>query len=182
MASLLKPVTAQWNLAIAAERPHPPLPFRLVNRRDVIGYRAGLQRHHILPVQLRAMSCFARLFSALGDAGLGFDDFRRNGILLPASEEAAIVMTLPLHRGPHRGYNAVVIERVGAIERGWAMRRWRDPYRAGHEALFRLELLQSALRRRLLDPCRRVTLNQGDPASRASAFVDMDAMAETLWA
>ena len=46
----------------------------------------------------------------------GFDDFRRNGLLLPANDAAAIRLGLPLHRGPHHSYNELVFERVGQIE------------------------------------------------------------------
>lgn len=66
------------------------LSFRAVNRRGEPGYDAALQRHHILPRQLLAARCFAPLFAATGRERVGFDDFRRNGMLLPARSEAAL--------------------------------------------------------------------------------------------
>lgn len=159
------------------------LTFRAVNRRDEPGYEPGLQRHHLLPNQLLTTGCFGPLVNTLGLARLGFDDFRRNGLLLPAQEDAARLLGLPLHRGPHRTYNAMVLERVGMIEERWSRKRLRASDEALDEALFRLSLLQSALRRRLLTPQgRAMVLNRRDPAVAApAAFDDLDAMAEFLW-
>jgi hypothetical protein len=110
-------------------------------------------------------NCFRRdLFEAVGSEYLGFDDFRRNGLLLPASGESALRLRLPLHRGPHRSYNELVAERVGQIEHDWSRLRHRAPEVAGEQALMRLELLQRALRRRLLAAERpRIRLNLKDP-------------------
>lgn len=120
------------------------------------------------------------MFDRIGLARLGFDDFRRNGLLLPASEASALRTGLPLHRGPHRNYNALVIERVGQIEAGWRAPGSRDE--AGHEALARLALLQRALRRRLLDDRRAAaSLSRRDPVRRAEDFAALDAMADQLW-
>lgn len=158
------------------------LPFRSVNRRGMPGYDPGLQRHHLLPRQLLSRPCFATLFDSVGASAIGFDDFRRNGILLPAREEAVWRTLLPLHRGPHRDYNGMVIDRVGTIERHWARRRWREPEAARHDAAMRLSLLQRALRQRLLDQSRPLLLNQRDPLAAAPDFTELDAMAEELWA
>ena len=157
------------------------LPFRSVNRRGCPGYDAGLQRHHLLPRQLLTRRCFSRLFSEIGREALGFDDFRRNGILLPARDEAVWRTLLPLHRGPHRDYNTMVIERVGAIESGWAVLKEDCSQQAGEQALLRLSLLQSALRKRLLDQSRRLVLNRRDPALAEPDFSELDAMAEALF-
>jgi hypothetical protein len=105
----------------------------------------------------------------------GLADFRRNGMLLPASESAAVRMGLPLHRGPHRDYTAMVAERLGAIEAAWSARR------SGEEALAALAELQAALRRRLLDPARGMRLNRRDPLGAGLDFARLDAMAEELW-
>jgi hypothetical protein len=109
-----------------------------------------MQRHHLLPRELLTARCFGPLFERIGRDRLGFEDFRRNGLLLPATERSAIHIGLPLHRGPHRDYNAMVCERVGTIEGRWAGRRLQRPDDALDEALMRLTLLQGALRRRLL--------------------------------
>lgn len=121
------------------------------------------------------------MFAALGSSPIGFDDFRRNGLLLPAKEEAVRRLSLPLHRGPHPDYNAMVIERVGAIERNWARQRRHDADRAMRSALIRLQSLQHELRRRLLDARRPLRLNRGDPLGAGVDFSDLDAMADLLW-
>lgn len=157
------------------------LPFRAVNRRGAPGHDPGLQRHHILPRQMLSRRCFGAMFDCVGRPDFGFDDFRRNGILLPARDEAVWRTLLPLHRGPHRDYNAMVMERVGHIEGCWARKRIHDPWRAREDALMRLCLLQNALRRRLLDQSRPLLLNTRDPAACRPDFTHLDAMAEALW-
>ncbi|MBI1403764.1 MAG: hypothetical protein GC147_11190 [Porphyrobacter sp.] len=163
-------------------RSRQSIAFRAVNRRDTPGYDPALQRHHILPRQLLSKRCFGRIFAEIGRDSVGFDDFRANGLLLPASEEATIRTGMPLHRGPHHRYNEVVIARVGRIEESWARARRRDPEEALGEALMRLQLLQDALRRQLLAERRRVVLNRKDPLGAGFDFTELDAMAEALWA
>lgn len=157
------------------------LSFRAVNRREAPDYNPGLQRHHLLPRQLLGRNCFGPLFETIGRERVGFDDFRSNGLLLPASDAAALRLALPLHRGPHRDYKAMVIERVGQVEEGWAALRLRAPEVALEQALMRLGLLQRALRRRLLDPVRHFALNRHDPLGKGADFAELDAMAEILW-
>jgi hypothetical protein len=138
-----------------------------------------MQRHHLLPCQLASQRCFGPLFDAVDRDRLGFDDFRFNGLLLPASGETALLWQLPLHRGPHGSYNAMVAERVGQIEGEWC----RVPEVAANQALMRLELLQRALRERLLMADRpRMRLNRGDPLGAGLDFTELDAMADALWA
>jgi hypothetical protein len=156
--------------------------FREVNRRGVAGYDPALQRHHLLPRQLLSRRCFGTMFEALGRERVGFDDFRANGLLLPASEEATLRTGMPLHRGPHHRYNEMVIARVGRIEARWALVRSHHPDIALEEALMRLHLLQTALRRQLLHERRRVLLNRKDPLGTGFDFTELDAMAELLWA
>jgi hypothetical protein len=141
-----------------------------------------LQRHHLVPCQLLSQHCFGRLFAEIGREQVGFDDFRRNGLLLPATERTSIRTGMPLHRGPHRRYNEVVIGRVGRIEAHWSQMRRKDQQGALIEALMRLHLLQSALRRQLLAERRRVLLNRRDPVGTGFDFTELDAMAEALWA
>ena len=157
------------------------LSFRFINRADRPGYLAGMQRHHLLSSQILTRGCFAALFHALGRERVDFDDFRRNGLLLPANDQAAVRVGLPLHRGPHRDYNQMVIERVGAIEGAWSAYRIKAPEIALHEAYQGLELLQKALRRELLDQQRRIRLNSKDPLGAGLDFSDLDAMADLLW-
>ena len=158
----------------------PPLAFAAVNRAGCAGYVAGLQRHHLLPRVLVGERCFARLIEAVG-ASAAFEDFRRNGMLLPATEGAAVRMGLPLHRGPHGTYSEMVRERFGVIEADWASARRRNSDDAGIAALRALAGLQADLRRNLLDPRQAVRLNRSDPLGAGTDFTRIDAMAETLW-
>jgi hypothetical protein len=157
------------------------LSFRAVNRRGAADYDPGLQRHHILPRQLLGQRAFAPLLTALGRDRLCFEDFRRNGLLLPANDDVAVRIGLPLHRGPHREYNQMVAERFGQIEADWSAVRPRTPELALVEAYQRLELLQHALRCRLLDQQRRFKLNRRDPLGSGVDFSEIDAMAAQLW-
>lgn len=156
--------------------------FRSVNLPGSDSYDPSLQRHHLLPQQLLSRRCFDAMFGAVGLAAVGFDDFRRNGLLLPATETATIRTGMPLHRGPHRRYNEVVIARVGVIADRWALMHSRHPEAALIEARLRLSLLQGALRRQLLAQRRRVLLNRNDPLGTGFDFTELDAMAESLWA
>ncbi|MDE2403515.1 MAG: AHH domain-containing protein [Sphingomonadales bacterium] len=158
------------------------MPFHAVNRPGDPTYQADLQRHHLLPLQLLGLRMFAPLFDAIGRSRIGFDDFRSNGLLLPASAATSVRIGLPLHRGPHRHYSALVIERVGQIEAAWSVRCLRAPDVAGIEAVQRLHLLQAALRRRLLEPGRKpLALNRHDPLGRHQDYGDLDAMVDALW-
>lgn len=117
----------------------------------------------------------------MGRERLHFDDFRHNGLLLPANDSAAVRIGLPLHRGPHRDYNAMVIERVGEIEAHWSACRPLAPEVALMEALEGLRQLQQNLRRQLLDQQHRLTLNRRDPFRSEVDFTELDAMADLLW-
>lgn len=156
------------------------LPFGSVNVAGQPGYSPGLQRHHLIPRQLLGSAALGRMIARLGLDRLGFHDFRRNGLLLPASEAAALRIGLPLHRGPHRGYNELVLQRAGQIEAHWTRQRAAGSKHADVEALMRFDILQRALRRRLLDPraWKRKPLNARDPALD---FAHLDDMAELLW-
>ena len=173
-----------FGAALAQARRMPPtsLPFRAVNQRDTPGYDPGMQRHHLLPKQVLSARCFGHLFERIGRGRIGFDDFRSNGLLLPASDDSAVRIGLPMHRGPHRQYNAMVLERVGQVEASWSELRLRAPEIALDEALMRLRLLQAALRRRLLAPgIKRLSLNRFDPLGREADFSHMDAVVDALW-
>lgn len=156
--------------------------FEAVNRPDGPGYDPGLQRHHLLPRQALRWPGLAILFDTLGRGPVGFDDFRRNGLLLPAREDSARRLGLPLHLGPHRAYNQMVIERLGAIETSWSRDRRRDGAMAHGTALMRIALLQRALRRRILDVRRPVRFSAADPLGQGRDYTLLDRMAEDLWA
>ncbi|ARU15826.1 AHH domain-containing protein [Croceicoccus marinus] len=170
------------------------MPFRSVNKRGAPGYSPGWQRHHLLPRQLLSCQGLDRFFSALVPKGLGFENFGANGVLLPATERLALRHGLPLHRGPHRIYNELVLERVAAIEMSWSQ-SWKKGrtqggpdkdrsarQRADAEALERMALLQRALKRRLLTSSGSpLILNRKDPIGSDVDFSHLDAMAEQLW-
>jgi hypothetical protein len=163
-------------------QPRPRIAFRTVNRPDRPGYDPQMQRHHLLPQQIMTCRPLRRMVESLDRRRLGFDDFRINGMLLPAREESALATSLPLHRGPHRHYNTVVMERVGQIERDWSTHRSTHALSAAEDALMRLALLQSALRRRLLATLgKRLLLNRRDPCGGSVDFSELDAMADALW-
>jgi hypothetical protein len=169
-------------LAVAREKARASLPFRAVNKRESPDFDPGMQRHHLLPRQLLSHRCFGPLFDLIGHDRLGFEDFRANGLLLPASDSAARRIGLPMHRGPHRDYNQLVIERVGQVEERWATLRGRAPEVALDEAVQRISLLQRALRRRLLNPRRKpLRLNRFDPIGQDVNFAEIDAMVDMLW-
>ncbi|MGX7895392.1 AHH domain-containing protein [Tsuneonella sp. HG222] len=157
------------------------LPFRSANRRGAGDYQKDMQRHHILPLQLLSRRCFTRLLDAVGRERIDFDDFRLNGLLLPAAEQAAVKLALPLHRGPHGMYNQLVAERVGQIESDWSRARLKTSEEALEIAHMRLALLQRALRRRLLSDVRRVVLNRHDPLGKGRDFSHLDALVDQLW-
>ncbi|MES2302980.1 MAG: AHH domain-containing protein [Pseudomonadota bacterium] len=156
------------------------MPFGSVNVPNQPGYAPGLQRHHLIPRQILGSFALGRMIARLGLDRLGFHDFRRNGLLLPASEAAAMRIGLPLHRGPHRSYNELVLQRAGQIEAQWTESRCAGAVQADYEALMRFDLLQRALRRKLLDPrsWTRKPLNARDPALD---YTHLDSMADLLW-
>ncbi len=166
--------------AVGGRVARPALSFRAINRIGSPEYESGLQRHHLLPVQLLNQNCFGTMFAAIGRRNVRFDDFRSNGMLLPSREETAIRLCLPLHRGPHKNYNDIVIARVGRIESHWSANKAKNPDQAAIEALASLALLQKALRLRLLDQQRRMILNRKDPVGTGFDFDELDAMAGEL--
>ena len=155
--------------------------FRSVNRRGQPGFDPGWQRHHLLPRQVIYRRSFAAMFDTIGPHRFCFDDFRSNGLLLPATDQASLRSGMPLHRGPHHRYNEVVTERVGRIEWQWSCNCRYDPESALRTALWQLGLLQGALRRGLLAERRKFVLHARDPIGTGFDFAELDAMAETLW-
>jgi hypothetical protein len=163
--------------------PRRRLSFKSVNRPGALDYDAGLQRHHLIPRQVQSQACFTPLFDAVGERRIGFDDFRANGMLLPANDAAALRLAMPLHRGPHRRYSGMVTERIGRIEATWARARLqRGLDYACDQALMQLRLVQRALRRRLwLGAAGAFALSRRDPNCRNVDFSELDAMADLLW-
>ncbi|SBV32204.1 conserved protein of unknown function [uncultured Sphingopyxis sp.] len=113
--------------------------------------RAGFQRHHLIPIALLRRAQMAAMFDHLRDEGFALQHFARNGLMLPASEPAALSLGHALHRGPHRGYSDVVAARVEAIRAHFAEQAPADLRAARRVAVMRLRLLQDTTRRALTD-------------------------------
>ena len=94
-----------------------------------------MQRHHLLPRQLLGHHAHGKLFDEIGRDRIGFDDFRSNGLLLPSTDSTAQQTRMPLHRGPHNDYNAMVAERMGQIEADWSRLRRKAPEIALDQAI-----------------------------------------------
>lgn len=174
-------MTSARSHASAGDCGVPPLAFAYVNRRGWHDYDPDLQRHHLLPRQALRWPALQGLFAGIDRQWIGFDDFRRNGLLLPARSRAALRMGLPLHRGPHRTYNMMVIDRLGMIEHEWSRECLRDRARARETARMRIALLQRALRRRILDARNPLRFNRADPLGTGRDFTLLDQMADELW-
>ena len=111
----------------------------------------GFQRHHLVPVALLRRSQMASMFEHLRVEGFALQHFGSNGLVLPASEAAALWLGHALHRGPHRSYNDVMAARVERIRVHFAVQAPIDLRMARRTAVMRLRLLQDAMRRALTD-------------------------------
>ena len=158
------------------------LSFRAVNKRDSADYRPDMQRHHLLPRGLLGLGTLSRFFRTIRPQSVGYEDFRRNGMLLPSEEQAARRTGLPLHRGPHPSYDEMVTERVGEIESEWAASRLKRPKLSAIKARLRLSLLQRSLRRELLSPNPPpLAMPRDEEIGRQMDFAELDRMAADLW-
>lgn len=113
--------------------------------------QAGFQRHHLVPIALLHRPQMADLFEHLRREGFSLQQFGRNGLILPASEAAAVRSGHALHRGPHRGYSDVITARVERIRTHFEAQVAIDPSLARRTAVMRLALLQDVMRRALTD-------------------------------
>ncbi len=150
------------------------LNFRSVNRRASVGYRSGWQRHHLIPYRLAIDPRAGPVLAMLTVYGFSFDDFTRNGVLLPASEAAACRSGLPLHAGPHPRYTrnvAQIVTSIGA-ETAHPIRR-----------LARIFLFQANLRKQLAVPVGLPTrIDRIDLSIDSEAHRRLDADVEVLLA
>jgi A nuclease family of the HNH/ENDO VII superfamily with conserved AHH len=81
------------------------VPFGAVNLSHDRTYREGWVRHHLLPLQSLRDRALQPFLSSLSDDGFHMDDFRTNGILLPALQSIGKFAGLPVHFGGHPNYN-----------------------------------------------------------------------------
>ena len=154
--------------------------FSMINRKNRRGYNPCYQRHHLIPLQAASMLEIREPLDRMVPGGFDYDDFEKNGVLLPATEQIAFETGQPLHRGPHPRYNQLVIDRLLLVIQ-LASRIDNDIER---EAFFRLRigLLQSVLRRALVGralPAFR--LNRKDPRLSSSAFAELDSCVDALY-
>ena len=143
-----------------------------------LGFRAvalpssDWQKHHLIPLRLFRKGPVASFLTDLRGHGVRANDFTRNGLFLPKSEDAARVSALPLHRGPHRLYTELVAHRLADIVRGRGVKG---------EAAWRIVLLQRGLKRVLAQARLATPLNRFDPMMQAQDFTAIDALIDQLW-
>ncbi|MXO64628.1 AHH domain-containing protein [Altericroceibacterium endophyticum] len=163
------------------------LHFRHVNIPGNPDYNPALQKHHILPCAVMVDGVFGPFLESIGFNRRAFSDFRKNGILLPCLEQGAWQLGLPLHRGPHPNYNTLVCERLSMVEASWAKERRSNLAAARIHALYRIDLIQRALRRLLLSRRMRNSLNRKDPNYTSAPvssppIIELDMFADHMWA
>jgi hypothetical protein len=139
--------------------------------------RPGWHRHHLLPSTLRRYPDLRDFISNIAGSGAGLDDFATNGMFLPAEEALATAVNLPLHRGPHRTYNTVVIETLETLRQGAARVRLT---RAGRIAAVRglQRRLHALLRASALDA--EVELASRDPFGPTAAGAKLDRRTDAM--
>ncbi|MDK2762043.1 MAG: AHH domain-containing protein [Sphingopyxis sp.] len=118
---------------------------------DAPAPQSGFQRHHLIPIGLLRRPQMAVLFDQLRAEDFTLQHFGGNGLILPASETAALRSGHALHRGPHHEYSDVVAARVERIRAHFTLHAPADPRTARRTAVMRLRLLQDTARRALTD-------------------------------
>lgn len=140
--------------------------------------QTGFQRHHLIPIGLLRRPQLAAMFDQLHAEGFALQHFARNGLMLPASEPAALRSGHALHRGPHQGYSDVVAARAEGIRAHFVLHAPADLRTARRTAVMRLRLLQDATRRALTDRHGAgFWLNRRDPMR---LFVDRPYLDEAI--
>jgi hypothetical protein len=132
-------------------------------------WKPGFQRHHLIPVNLIRSRCFAGLFSLVVQSGFAPHCFASNGMQLPATEAVAAATGLPLHRGPHPEYDALIAAHLSQIDRRLKLGR----IATGMELLIQLSDLQGHLRRVLFAKAS-LRLNRRDPRRPDLALLSLD--------
>lgn len=154
--------------------------FSMINRKNGGNYNPHYQRHHLIPLQAASISIIRERLDKIGPRGFDFDDFEKNGVLLPSDEQIAFETGRPLHRGPHPRYNMLVIERLSLI----IQLSNQIENEVQRQVFFRLRitLLQSVLRRALVGSALPVfRLNKNDPSLPSSAFAELDSSVDALY-
>lgn len=154
--------------------------FADVNKANSGNYLPHFQRHHLIPMQVASNVEISNTLNNAFAGGFGFNNFGENGVLLPSQENVAAETGFPLHRGPHREYNELVIERLLRIR--------RLGRRIGHSldrkvfVRSSVVLLQLGLRRGLLGHgFGKLTLNRRDPIRSHHDFSTVDDRLDKLF-
>jgi hypothetical protein len=96
---------------------HVITPFASVNSRGSANYLDGWHKHHVFTSQCRNDRELNLLFVAMEARGVSLNDFRFNGMLLPAVEKESRRANLPLHVVGHKLYNKGLLEHLHQIRR-----------------------------------------------------------------
>jgi len=134
----------------------------------------------LIPLQAASIPEIHEPLNEIGRAGFEFDNFDKNGVLLPSDEQMALQTGRPLHRGPHPRYNQLVIERLLLIIR---LSNQIDN-QVQRKVFFRLRIaiLQSVLRKALVGSVLPVfRLNRKDPGLSSSDFAQLDSCVDALY-
>lgn len=153
--------------------------FSKINRKNTDDYNPHYQRHHLIPLQVASIADVVTPLNRRISGGFDFDNFDKNGVLLPANEKMALQTGRSLHRGPHPRYNELVIDRLLLII------RLSDKIANSNQSQaffrFRIDLLQLTLRRALIGSgLAKLRLNKRDPGPSSAAFRDLDACIDIL--
>jgi hypothetical protein len=92
-------------------------PFASVNSRGSPNYLDGWHKHHVFTSQCRNDRELHLIFVAMEARGVSLNDFRFNGMLLPAVERESHRANLPLHVVGHKFYNHGLLEHLHQIRR-----------------------------------------------------------------
>lgn len=154
--------------------------FTDANRIGSVFYLSNYQRHHLIP--LHARHIFVESWDIKSDSASQhyIDDFNKNGLMLPNNELESARTGLPMHRGPHPRYNALVIERMMTITR--KARLFKKPREQYLFLDYRTKLLQKALRKALIGrKLGRLVLNKRDPFQSSANSDPVDAVIDRIW-
>lgn len=155
------------------------LRFRNVRSGDDVRTFSKMQRHHILPNELKKYPDLVTFFNNLSVEGFRFDDFLTNGAFLPSNEEGAWISGRAMHCGPHHHYNQLVIKRVRRLANHYAKHTEDENER--RTAISRIRLLQCTLKNSLIRPTKRITqLHKRDPYRDYRRILDVDEAIDRL--
>lgn len=153
--------------------------FSQINRPGGPDHKPNYQRHHLIPRQACSETDLQEVLKNMGEVGFHFEDFEKNGILLPCCEKEAWRTGRPLHRGPHPRYNEIVIERLVHIsslgERIDKISERQNFFQ------FRFRILLVSLHKGLnCRRFRRISLNRRDPFRSSLSFDLIDSRIESM--